>query len=246
MARPDAPKSGGKSKSRGGKPTARPQASFRASRKSAAKPNARGHDPITAALSLAALQGWRRTNLSDIAAEAGLSLAELHAQYRSKHEILVAWMARVDAEMLAALDPGEAKESHRDRLFSVIMRRLDALERHKLAVRSILRDVACDPAEAVALGLCAAPRSLVWMLEAAGLESTGLRGRLRLKGLGLIYAQALQTWLSDDSADLAKTMATLDRALQRAAAIWRRVFGGFERSSKSTGAGKRGAKHSAE
>ena len=53
------------------------------------------------------------------------------------------------------------------------------------------------------------------MLEAAGVSSSGLFGALRVKGLAMIYAEAYRVWLGDDSKDMAKTMATLDRALGR-------------------------------
>ena len=57
------------------------------------------------------------------------------------------------------------------------------------------------------------------MLEAAGLSSSGLIGALRAKGLALVYGEAFRVWLGDDSKDMAKTMAALDRALRRAERI---------------------------
>jgi AcrR family transcriptional regulator len=191
----------------------------------------RSHDPVVAALELAALQGWRRTTLSDIAARAGLSLAELHAQYRSRHEILAAWLSQLDAGMLAGRDPDEASAGSRDRLFAVIMRRFDALDRHKTAIRAIARDLIFDPADAFAMA-CAMRRSLIWMLEAAGLESTGIKGQWRLNGLSLIYGATWRVWLRDDGADLSKTMAALDRGLRRAETAWNRLCAGWPVPSK--------------
>jgi hypothetical protein len=50
---------------------------------------------------------------------------------------------------------------------------------------------------------------------------------LRLATLGACYIATLYAWFEDDSADLAKTMATLDRQLNRS----QRVLGGnFGRS----------------
>ena len=56
-------------------------------------------------------------------------------------------------------------------------------------------------------------RSLANMLEAAGLSASGLRGAFRIEGLGVLYACALRVWLKDESADLSKTMAELDKRL---------------------------------
>ena len=58
-------------------------------------------------------------------------------------------------------------------------------------------------------------QSLGWMLEAAGLDSSGFRGALRVRGLALVWAAAFRVWL-DDGEDQAKTMAELDRRLRQA------------------------------
>jgi len=42
-----------------------------------------------------------------------------------------------------------------------------------------------------------------------------LRGRLRVKGLSALYLSTLRVWFRDDSDDLSKTMAALDRGLSR-------------------------------
>jgi hypothetical protein len=60
---------------------------------------------------------------------------------------------------------------------------------------------------------------MAWMLEGAGLSSTGLHGMLRTKGLTAVWLYTLRAWERDDSADLAGTMAALDRALARAEEI---------------------------
>ena len=57
------------------------------------------------------------------------------------------------------------------------------------------------------------------MLEAAGLSTTGVRGALRVKGLGAVYLVVLRTWLGDDDPDLARTMAMLDRMTRRAESL---------------------------
>ena len=177
-------------------------------------------DPVDAALELAAVQGWRHSSLGDIAAAAGLSLAELYQRYPSKAALLAGFVQRIDAAVLAA-GPADPGESVKDRLFDVIMRRLDALAPYKLGVRSILRDGWRDAASATPAALLPVWRSLEWMLAAAGLETGGLAGVFRRKGLALIYADVLRVWLNDDSTDMAKTMAALDRRLRQADSLMR-------------------------
>src|ERR1700730_6157190 len=86
---------------------------------------------IVAALELAARQGWRRTGLAEIAAEAGLKLHEAYALHRSKAAILGAFTRRIDREVLAGAGAPEEGESTRDRLFDTLMRRYDALKPYK-------------------------------------------------------------------------------------------------------------------
>lgn len=180
---------------------------------------------IDAAMELAAERGWRDLSLAEIAEAAGLSIAELHAVYPSKQALLSGFVRRIDAVVLAGAEPDARAGSAKDRLFDVLMRRFDALKPYRKALGRILCDQGRDPLAALC-GLCLYRRSLATMLEAADLAADGLRGRLRVKGLGLAYAGAFRTWLRDDSDDLAPTMAALDRQLgrlERAARICSRL-----------------------
>lgn len=168
---------------------------------------------VDTALELAATQGWATTSLGDIAEAAGISLADLRRTYPSKIAILAAFTARIDEAVLANLDPELAGKPAYERLFDVLMKRFDALNPHKEAVRSILRASACD-AEALVCGPFSLRRSMRWMLEGADLDSSGLRGAIRIKGLSLVYLSVVRVWLADDTEDMARTMAALDRRLR--------------------------------
>ena len=166
---------------------------------------------LGAALTLAAQRSWRDVGLAEIAKEAGLSLAEAYAACGSKLQVLAALNRRVDRAALAASEP---EGLPRERLFDVLMRRFDALQPHRPALRSILRGSAGDPA-----ALFAVPsllRSMAWMLEAASLGATGWRGVVRAHVLAGVYLSVLRVFLGDESADLAATMAALDRRLRAA------------------------------
>lgn len=167
------------------------------------------------ALDLAAVNGWAETNLGDIAQAAGLTLAQLHATYPSKTAILAAYTTRIDEAVLNDIDPELADKSRRERLFDVLMKRFEEMDPNKEAVRSILRASATN-VESLARGPLSLYRSMRWMLEAANIPSSGMRGQLRIKGLALIYLAVLRAWLNDDSEDMARTMSSLDRQLSRA------------------------------
>jgi ubiquinone biosynthesis protein COQ9 len=197
--------------------------------KATKKPNAASADPAThvidVALDLAAEKGWRNLALADIAAAAGLSLAELYALYSSKSAILAAYSRNIDSAVMAEVEapkgdgregaPESAKESAKDRLFDLLMRRYDKLDAHKAGMLRIAEDTGRDPLSLVC-SLARLDRSMAAMLEAAGISAGGLGGVLRVKGLAAVYLAGLRAWFRDESADKAKTMAALDRALSRA------------------------------
>ena len=128
--------------------------------------------------------------------------------------ILAAHIKATDRAVLAADFSDMAEEPARERLFDVLMRRLETLAPHREAVRSLLRSARRNPPLALALnGL--AVRSQQWMLTAAGIDASGPRGMLRAQGLAVLFASVLRTWVHDDDPGLARTMAALDRALAR-------------------------------
>ncbi|WP_035725286.1 TetR family transcriptional regulator [Fodinicurvata fenggangensis] len=196
---------------------------------------------IDATLKLAAQRDWLDISLSEIASEAGVTLAAIHERFSNKQAIISAYVREVDAAVLADSDAVDMEGSARDRLFDVMMRRFDELSRHKAAIGNILDSYRCQPVSA----LCALPgmgRSMAWMLEAAGLSAGGWRGVVRVKGLSAIYLSVLRVWLKDESEDMAKTMAALDRTLARADSILGRLRTRRRtRSAEEQAAGKDGS-----
>ena len=165
-------------------------------------------------MSLLAEHRFEQIGLSQIASDAKLSLAELRAEFASTLSILAAHIKEIDRAVLAGIDADMAEESPRERLFDVLMRRLEILEPHKEAVRSLMRSASCNPGLALALnGL--AVRSQQWMLTAADIGASGPKGMLRAQGLALLFANVLRTWVNDDDDGHAKTLAALDRELAR-------------------------------
>jgi AcrR family transcriptional regulator len=169
---------------------------------------------IDALMDLLAQKPIDQIGFGEIAGRANLSLSELRAGFGSKLAILAAHVKEIDRKVLAARDPDMAEESARERLFDVLMRRLEILEPRKEAVRSLLRSCRRDPGMAMALnGL--AVRSQQWMLAAADLDASGPGGMIRAQGLAILFASVLRTWIDDDDPGHARTMAALDRALAR-------------------------------
>lgn len=186
--------------------------------KAAKRPSPRdsGGDPRAALrealLRMVAAGGWRDLSYAEIAKDAGLSLAAAYQAYPSKAAILTGIGRDIDARLFASLEEDPLDGSAKDRLFDLLMRRFDALNEHREAYAALAWELPRTPLEAGCL-LFQLRQSLGNMLEAAGLSASGLRGAFRIEGLGAVYAAALRVWLKDDSADLSKTMAELDKRL---------------------------------
>ena len=191
------------------------------SRKSDAPPNPPSSDGksareriVDAFMALLAQKPIEQIGYAAIAKEAGVSLPELRDTFGSTFAILAAHIKQIDRKVLAGIDEDMAGEPPRERLFDVLMHRLELLEPYKLAVRSLMRSAASNPGLAFALnGL--AVRSQQWMLTAADIDAAGPRGIMRAQGLAVLFASVLRVWANDDDPGHARTMAALDRALAR-------------------------------
>jgi len=176
---------------------------------------------IAAALELAAQCGWHRVSVAQAARHAGLPLDRARGRFPGRMAVLLRLVRIADRAALAgATDEG----STRDRLFDLLMRRIDVLQSHRAGVLAVMRALPADPGAALLLATVNV-RSMGWMLEAAGVSAVGPFGRLRAKGLLAVWLWTLRAWRRDSSDDLAATMAALDQALTQAgqAANWLRA-----------------------
>lgn len=170
---------------------------------------------IDALMALLAEHSFEQIGLAEVAGRAGLKLSQLRAEFGSTLAIVAAHIKDIDRAVLAGGDADMTDEPARERLFDVLMRRLEALGPYKEAVRSLLRSARRNPGLAFALNAFAV-RSQHWMLEAAGIKASGPRGALRSQGAALMFARVLAVWLDDEDPALDRTMAALDRGLASA------------------------------
>ncbi len=173
---------------------------------------------IAAAFQVAADRSWRSVSVAAAARAVGLPLDRARARFPARAVILLRFGRLADQ---AALAQPASEGTARDRLFDLLMRRIDTLQAHRAGVLALLRALPGEPLTALLLSL-ATRRSMRWMLEAAGVPTDGVRGELRVKGLVAVWLWTVRAWRSDVSEDLSATMAALDAALSRAesAAQW--------------------------
>jgi ubiquinone biosynthesis protein COQ9 len=167
---------------------------------------------VAACFRLAGERGWARVSVAVAAHEASLPLEQARVRFPSRAAVLIRFGRMADQAALAEVP---ADGSIRDKLFDLLMRRLDTLQAHRAGVLALLHALPTEPPTALLLA-CATRRSMRWMLEAAGGSAQGLRGQLRVRGLVALWLWTLRAWERDESADLSATMAALDAVLRRA------------------------------
>ncbi|HXY57701.1 MAG TPA: TetR/AcrR family transcriptional regulator [Methylocystis sp.] len=211
---------------------------------------------VDALMRLAARRNFADIAISDIAREAGLSLADFRDAFPSKGAVLGAFSRRIDREVLDHLGAEHDDEPSRERLYHVLAARLTALEPYRDAVIGIVEWAEKDPLSSAALHR-EVVNSMRFMLEAADIDSEGPVGALKLQGLAFAWMRVLDAWRDDQPGETHRALAALDRELNRGEkfidraediariaepfrVIAHRMFhglrGGFKTSRKSGGA----------
>jgi AcrR family transcriptional regulator len=193
----------------------RPVRKSQSTQQAAAARPAGDRDKIIAVfLNLLAEKSIEQIGFTEIAEASKVSLAQLRNEFPSTLAILAAHIKSVDRAVLSEDFTDVEEEPVRERLFDVLMRRLEILAPHREAARSLMRSARRNPPLALALNSLAV-RSQQWMLAAAGISASGPLGIIRAQGLAALFGGVLRTWVHDDDPGLARTMAALDRALAR-------------------------------
>ncbi len=169
---------------------------------------------IEALLELAGERNWEDIAISDVATRANVPLSTFREFFPSKGAVLAAFSRKIDRIVLDGTTDDLMGEPAKERLFDVLMRRLDILAPYKLGLEGVSDWAKRDPLAAAALNGVVV-NSMRFMLEAAGIDTEGVVGGLKLQGLALAWARVLSVWFRDDDKGLASTMAALDRELTR-------------------------------
>lgn len=166
---------------------------------------------IAATFELIADKGLGKARLSTLATRFKQPLPRFYAEYPSIESILHRFIDQVDQAMLA--NTGDIGTStKRDIYFDMLMSRFDALQEHRPGVKRWLEELPKHP------GLWAATmkrwdQSLSLMLDVA--QDSPLFP-VKKVGLAGIYFMALRAWLEDETPDMAKTMVSIDKFLEKA------------------------------
>lgn len=168
---------------------------------------------IAVALELAAEGQWPVVELADIIEKAGVSTADVSGLFDEKTDVLAAYDRIVNNRAIEETDLNDDLPC-RDKLFDLVMERFDILNENRVALLNILSGFKGDPKEAL-LSFPHLGKSMARLLDASGLQTSGISGALRVAGMVGLYLYTVKIWKDDDSPDMGKTMAALDKGLDK-------------------------------
>jgi AcrR family transcriptional regulator len=177
---------------------------------------------VEALMRIAGRRAFEDIAIADIAHEADVSLADFRDSFPSKGAVLAAFSRKIDRQVLDDFSGRYASETAKERLYDVLLRRLEALDPYRNALESVAQWATTDPLAAAALNR-ETVNSMRFMLEAADIDSEGPLGALKLQGLSIAWWRVLGVWFEDRDADLCRTKAALDRELSRSEAVVERI-----------------------
>ena len=220
---------------------------------------------VDALMELAAERRFEDISIRDICKAAGVTLADFRDTFPSKGAVLAGFSRRIDRAVLEQ-DTGElADESPRERLFDILMRRLEAMAPYREGLREATAWLRRTPAAALAMNQ-AVMNSMRFMLEAAGIEAQGAGGAVKLQGLALAWARVFTSGSTTKTRPVEDDGGTRPRAHARRAggrgrrpaeragepvdcvceAVGRRARRGGGREARKDGPRRRGRDHALE
>lgn len=163
-----------------------------------------------------AFDGWGAAALCAGAAEAGIDPDIAALAFDGPADMVDAYIARADADMLAACDtPAFRAMKVRARVTEAIWTRLEQASAHREAARRAAALLTAHPV--VAARTLARTADAIW--RAAGDTATDFNWYSKRALAAGVYASTLLRWLADDSAGFAETRAFLERRIDNVMAI---------------------------
>jgi AcrR family transcriptional regulator len=169
---------------------------------------------LLAAFQLIEEKGWAAFHLEEVAKKTKIPLQQVHEFFPEKTALLKELARRVDNKTLACGHIKDSASSVKEALFELIMERFDVLSSYRNGLKRICFEGWKEPFSFSFLGPLSC-HSVDILLETTGMKREGILGVLKEKIFSLFYLYIFKIWLEDDSADMSKTMASLDAGLSK-------------------------------
>lgn len=157
--------------------------------------------------------GWKAFSFEDLALLSGASLAQIYAIFPSKEDIYLAFTHQINQETLEQVHL-EDLTSLKERLFELIVCRLECLDPYRLVIQEIYDSSIRDPCQCIFITRNI-KKNLLWMMRVSGCRSKGFSQILFLNTFFSLYIVTFYKWLQDQTKDKAQTLSFLDQSLTR-------------------------------
>ncbi len=184
------------------------------------------HKLLLAALKEVPFSGYSDASLKAAAKDTGLSLADVRRHFpRGPMSLVEAFSQMADGEMRLHL--AAAKEARvRDRISLAVRARLEAMAPYREAARRAAAFLALPQNALLAAKLMFDTVDAMW--RATGDQTSDFNYYTKRALLAGVYSTTLLHWLSDSSADRAKTWTFLDARIEDVMKI-QKMRGGLEK-----------------
>lgn len=160
---------------------------------------------------------WNSITYDKICKKLKLDKNKVSKNIKKKHDLLKNINQYFDSKIMIEFKLVD-KSTKRDMLFEILMLRFDLLNRYRKSILKIYDVFKCKPNNFIFL-LPSFIHSMSMMAKAANIETKGLQGNIKLKGILVVYFATFLIWTKDENPTLDKTMTSLDNYLERAESL---------------------------
>ena len=171
---------------------------------------------IKLAFKLIEEKGWNDFSLEKLAKEESIKIEDLIFFFKDETKLIESFSEMIDEQVIKEVDLNEFNQnSVKDNIFELIMIRFEMLSPYKKSLDILLKQLKYEPKTLKKLTKKIF-NSLDLFLEISNAKSNYVFDFLKLNIMFIIYGHTFKIWLEDDSEDMGKTMAEVDKWLSEA------------------------------
>ena len=160
--------------------------------------------------------GWNNFSLEKLAKKESIKIEDLNFFFKDETELIENFSEMIDEQVIKEVDLNEFNQnSVKDNIFELIMVRFEKLDPYKKSLDILLKELKYKPKILNKLTKKIF-NSLDLFLEISNAKSNYVFDFLKLNIMFIIYGYTFKIWLQDDSEDMSKTMAEVDKWLSEA------------------------------
>lgn len=168
---------------------------------------------IEATLEVLTQTSWDVLTMEELAAKLSITPIQLYAHFPTRCDLLKGIVQFIDDKMLELYQEGNEDLTLQEKLFDIIMCRFEVMETYKKSLKNIILTIWRDPISFPS-GVFSGLHSMGIILGAVGVPIEGIKGKLNIKILSFFYLYTLKFWFDDETQDMAKTLAHVDKGLK--------------------------------